>query len=112
MLTGAVELEATGEVGPLSLERISPHHRDDGRVVELGEETELSGSLERGEENISGELANIAHTDTGQHQAVTLQAGQTHRSLVFHLEIFLSVLLLETGDWTTIFYFSRQSSSR
>ena len=107
MLTGAVELEAAGELRTPSLERVGPHHWDDGGVVELAEQAELTGSLERGEQNIRGELADIAHTDTGQHQAVTLQAGQANRSLVFHLKLFLSVisLRLETGDWRTIFHY-------
>ena len=45
MLGGAVELEATGEVGP-GLDGIRPHHGDDGGVVELAQELQLTGSLE------------------------------------------------------------------
>jgi len=85
VLTGVVELEATGEVGGPGLERVGPHHRDEGRVVELGHQTELSGGLERGQEDICGQLAHIAHTDTGHHQAVFLQASQTDAPLMFHL---------------------------
>ena len=95
MLLGLVELEATGEAGPVILERIRPHDRDDGGMVELGEKTELAGSLERGEKNIRGELADIAHADTGQDQTVALQPSEAHIPLLFHLEISLSVLLQE-----------------
>ena len=84
MLDCLVELEPAGQAAP-SLDGISPHHRDHCWVVELAQQTELTGSLEGGQEDIHSQLTDIAHTDAGHDEAVTLQASQADTTLVLHL---------------------------
>ena len=84
MLDCLVELETAGEAGP-SLDGLRPHHGDDGGVVELAEQAELTGSLEGGQQDVHRQLAHVAHTDAGHDEAVALQASQADTPLVLHL---------------------------